>query len=125
MRLGTTNPRERASAMYDAAHWVLPTRPTVLDQPSVAPGQDGSFTFFVHAPEVNAVTVTDEYFAPVADVPTSTSSFMYRQGRTWSFSSTTTQSGVFAGHPATFSYVFRGNVHGLNAAGKARLAWGW
>jgi hypothetical protein len=67
VRLGTTNPRERASAMYDAAHWVLPTRPTVLDQPSVAPGQDGSFTFFVHAPEVNAVTVTDEYFAPVAD----------------------------------------------------------
>ena len=26
-------------------------------------------------------------FAPVADVPASTSSFMYRQGRTWSFSS--------------------------------------
>jgi beta-N-acetylhexosaminidase len=26
-------------------------------------------------------------FAPVADVPTSTSSFMYQQGRTWSFSS--------------------------------------
>jgi len=33
----------------------------------VAPGQDGSFTFVVRAPEVNAVTVTDEYFAPVAD----------------------------------------------------------
>ena len=29
-------------------------------------------------------------FAPVADVPNSTSSFMYRQGRTFSFSSTTT-----------------------------------
>src|SRR3954454_15540912 len=31
-------------------------------------------------------------FAPVADVPASTSSFMYQQGRTWSFSSTTTTS---------------------------------
>jgi beta-N-acetylhexosaminidase len=29
-------------------------------------------------------------FAPVADVPASTDSFMYKQGRTWSFSSTTT-----------------------------------
>ncbi|HET7027340.1 MAG TPA: glycoside hydrolase family 3 N-terminal domain-containing protein [Candidatus Limnocylindrales bacterium] len=29
-------------------------------------------------------------FAPVADVPASTASFMYQQGRTWSFSSTTT-----------------------------------
>jgi beta-N-acetylhexosaminidase len=28
--------------------------------------------------------------APVADVPVSTSSFMYQQGRTWSFSATTT-----------------------------------
>ncbi|MEA2619557.1 MAG: beta-N-acetylhexosaminidase, partial [Chloroflexota bacterium] len=38
-------------------------------------------------------------FAPVADVPSSTSSFMYRQGRTWSFSSTTTAalSDAFAG----------------------------
>jgi beta-N-acetylhexosaminidase len=30
-------------------------------------------------------------FAPVADVPSSTSSFLYRQGRTFSFSATTTQ----------------------------------
>jgi len=29
-------------------------------------------------------------FAPVADVPSSTASFMYRDGRTWSFSSTAT-----------------------------------
>ena len=32
----------------------------------------------------------DVDFAPVADVPSSTSSFLYRQGRTFSFSSTTT-----------------------------------
>jgi hypothetical protein len=39
-----------------------------------------------------------------------------------SFTSTTTQTGVFAGHPATFTYVFRGNVHGLSALGLPRLA---
>jgi beta-N-acetylhexosaminidase len=32
----------------------------------------------------------DVDLAPVADVPASTSSFLYRQGRTWSFSATTT-----------------------------------
>ena len=39
-----------------------------------------------------------------------------------SFTSTTTQTGVYAGHPATFTYVFRGHVHGLNPSGLARLA---
>jgi beta-N-acetylhexosaminidase len=43
--------------------------------------------------------------APVADVPSSTSSFMYQQGRTWSFSASTT---------ATLSDAF---ASGLEAAG--------
>jgi Bacterial Ig domain len=67
VRLGTTNPRDRTSGMFDAATWVYPWRPTPLDQASVAPGKDGSFTFVVRAPEVSATTVTDEYFSPVAD----------------------------------------------------------
>jgi len=47
----------------------------------------------------------DNDLAPVADVPASTSSFMYQQGRTWSFSAATTAtlsdaftSGLEAGH---------------------------
>ena len=67
VRLGTTNPRDRASVMYNPATWPITVRPTALDQASVAPGQDGRFTFVVRAPEVNAPTVYDEYFAPVAD----------------------------------------------------------
>lgn len=67
VNLGTTNPRDRASGMYNPADWIANHRATPLDQASVAPGQDGTFTFVVRAPEVNAVTVTDEYFAPVAD----------------------------------------------------------
>ena len=39
-----------------------------------------------------------------------------------SFSSTTTQTGVYAGHPATFTYIFRGHLHGLNPSGLPRLA---
>jgi Bacterial Ig domain len=67
VRLGTTNPRDRASAMYNPADWIASFRATPLDEASIAPGQTGTFTFVVRAPEVDAVTVTDEYFSPVAD----------------------------------------------------------
>jgi hypothetical protein len=39
-----------------------------------------------------------------------------------SFTSTTTQTGIISGHPTTFTYVFRGNVHGVNADGIPRMA---
>jgi hypothetical protein len=67
VRLGTTNPRDRISGMCNTADWWSCSRASVVDQASVAPGQNGSFTFVVRAPEVSAQTVTDEYFAPVAD----------------------------------------------------------
>jgi hypothetical protein len=67
VRLGTTNPRDRASGMYNPADWLANFRATTLDEASIAPGQTGTFTFVVRAPEVDAVTVTDEYFSPVAD----------------------------------------------------------
>ncbi len=37
-----------------------------------------------------------------------------------SFSATTTQQGVFEGVPATFTYTFQGNFHGVNPSGAAR-----
>jgi hypothetical protein len=39
-----------------------------------------------------------------------------------SFSSTTQQTGVLGGNPVVFTYVFRGHVHGVDAAGVPRLA---
>jgi len=39
-----------------------------------------------------------------------------------SFTATTTQSGVYAGYPATFTYNFRGNFHGVAPSGAARAA---
>jgi len=47
----------------------------------------------------------DVDLAPVADVPATTSSFLYRQGRTWSFSATATE---------WLSYEF---AHGLRIGG--------
>jgi serine/threonine protein kinase len=39
-----------------------------------------------------------------------------------SFTATSTGSDVYAGHPATFTYTFRGNFEGVNASGVARAA---
>jgi hypothetical protein len=66
-RLGTSNPRDRASSFYNASDWWSNGRPALVDQPSVAPGQNGSFTFVVRAPEVSSQAVFDEFFSPVAD----------------------------------------------------------
>jgi hypothetical protein len=38
------------------------------------------------------------------------------------FAATTTKSGVFGGHPAKFTYNFRGNFHGVAPSGAARAA---
>jgi precorrin isomerase len=38
------------------------------------------------------------------------------------FNTTATQSGLISGHPATFTYTFEGNFHGVNASGAARAA---
>src|SRR5215472_3304254 len=39
-----------------------------------------------------------------------------------SFTATTTKSGVYLGHPAKFTYTFRGNFHGVAPNGAARAA---
>ena len=39
-----------------------------------------------------------------------------------SFTATTTKSGVYNGHPAKFTYTFRGNFHGVASSGAARAA---
>ena len=39
-----------------------------------------------------------------------------------SFTATTTQTGVYNGYPAKFTYTFRGNFHGVGPSGAARAA---
>jgi hypothetical protein len=67
VRLGAENPRDRSSTMFNPADWDSAQRAALLDEASIAPGQTGTFTFVVRAPEITAATVSDEYFAPVAD----------------------------------------------------------
>jgi hypothetical protein len=66
VRLGTTNPRDRASAFANSS-WLLPSRPTNLDKAFVKPGETGRFTFTMTAPAVSATTQFPEFFAPVAE----------------------------------------------------------
>jgi hypothetical protein len=66
VRLGATNPRDRASAFANSS-WILPSRPTNLDQSFVQPGQIGRFTFTMTGPAVSATTQFNEFFAPVAE----------------------------------------------------------
>ncbi|MCL4227871.1 MAG: hypothetical protein KJZ91_25685 [Myxococcales bacterium] len=63
--VGTTGPRERASAFHKAENWVSPSRPTAVDQASVAPGAVGRFTWAMVAPEVTSPTTFTESFALV------------------------------------------------------------
>jgi hypothetical protein len=83
VNLGTTNPRDRMSVMYNQGDWITSWRTTALDEPTIAPGQTGTFTFVVRAPEVSATTVYDEYFAPVADQPDTAGGWMEAPGGPW------------------------------------------
>jgi len=49
VRLGTWAGTNRNSAFYDPS-WILPARPAVLQESSVAPGQNGTFVFNVRTP---------------------------------------------------------------------------
>lgn len=66
VNLGTSNPFDRASSIKD---WTWPSsknnRTGTLVEASVAPGEVGTFEFWIKAPEDNNVRY--EYFNPVAD----------------------------------------------------------
>lgn len=49
VRVGTATPRDRTSKFYDST-WIQPTRAGVLSESTVAPGQEGHFTFTISSP---------------------------------------------------------------------------
>lgn len=69
-RLGTTNPRDRDSAFYDAENWVSPTRASAPDHSTYSPGTTGRFTFMITAPAVTEETVVTETFGLVQELVT-------------------------------------------------------
>ncbi|HJZ88732.1 MAG TPA: phage tail tip lysozyme [Polyangia bacterium] len=66
-RVGTTMPRDRASAFFDSASWISPSRPTAADQPTYSTGVTGRFTFHLKAPDVAADTMFEEHFGLVQE----------------------------------------------------------
>ena len=64
LMLGTSSPLNRVSAFYSPS-WETTTRATRLVEPSVAPGQEGTFIVSLHTP--NTTGAYSEYFRPVAE----------------------------------------------------------
>ncbi len=68
-RVGTALPQDRESAVFLDGDWLSPTRATAVDA-RVAPGETGTFTFEIVAPEVRETQVMDEGFQLVQDTST-------------------------------------------------------
>ncbi len=66
INIGTSNPYERTSVLYDST-WLSKTRPATLKEASVAPGQVGTFEFWITAPFVTQPSTLNEYFNPLAE----------------------------------------------------------
>lgn len=63
VRLATVSPQNRQSGVYDSS-WVSPNRAAVLQQTSVAPGENGTFVFKVQA---GGTGIAQERFSLVAE----------------------------------------------------------
>ncbi len=65
-RLGTSGPQNRSSAFYDSS-WTAANRPATLQEASVAPGQVGTFAFWMQAGMQPDGTSSIESFTPVTE----------------------------------------------------------
>lgn len=63
-RLGTAHPGDRTSQIYDSS-WLGATRPAALQEATVAPGQTGTFEFWITTP--NSTVNLKEYFNPLVE----------------------------------------------------------
>jgi hypothetical protein len=66
IKLGTSGPLERSSAFKDTS-WPSATRAATLKETSVAPGEIGTFEFWITAPQVSQDSAFNEYFTPLAE----------------------------------------------------------
>ena len=66
IRLGTYRPAERSSQLHDST-WLSKTRIAGLKEASVAPGQTGTFEFWLHAPLSTQTINFKEYFNLVSE----------------------------------------------------------
>jgi hypothetical protein len=64
-RIGAASPRDRSSPFCDSGTWLGCNRPATIREPSVAPGQYGSFEFWVTTPTTPGTY--NETFAPLVE----------------------------------------------------------
>jgi len=66
LRTGTTHTLDRKSAYYDST-WISPSRPAVMKEASVAPGQTATFEYWLRAPMTLTGGSYKEYFSPLLE----------------------------------------------------------
>ncbi len=80
VKLGTNSPQDRASEFYDSS-WLGTNRATRLKESSVAPGETGTFEFWLQSPHKPNDTIIYESFRPVVEG----SAWMNDIGMYWPF----------------------------------------
>lgn len=66
LRIGTTHTLDRSSPFYDSS-WISPSRPALMKESSVAPGQTATFEFWMRAPMTLTGGNYNEYFNPLLE----------------------------------------------------------
>ncbi|MEO5499358.1 MAG: hypothetical protein ABIR46_02575, partial [Candidatus Saccharimonadales bacterium] len=66
IRVGTSRPESRTSSFFDPS-WLGYGRPSTLKEASVAPGETGTFEFWITAPQVGQASSYNEYFTLLAE----------------------------------------------------------
>jgi hypothetical protein len=129
VRLGTWTPTNRQSAFYDSS-WILPVRPAVLQEPSVAPGANGTFVFTVKAPQTQGFYVERFNLAMEGvswfEDPWMEFNVWVKRDASWQTVSTTSSTGGFSftpGQTASITLVAKntGNITWTNSTNPVRL----
>ena len=66
VRVGSLRPTDHPSSFYESS-WLGYSRPTALKEASVAPGEIGTFEFWIQAPSVTSATNYSAYFGILAE----------------------------------------------------------
>ncbi len=116
------------TAARDAQPPQTKSRPPAGGYSAVNPQNGEPITFSVSSSRTRLQNISIPFVgltcAPPGDAnptePLGIASALLKSGL--SFTATTTKSGVYLGHPAKFTYTFRGNFHGVAPSGAARAA---
>jgi hypothetical protein len=67
LMVGTASPFERSSRFATGSNWLAGTRPALLKEASVAPGQLGTFEYWLTVPASGTTGIFNERFSLIAN----------------------------------------------------------